>query len=121
MLVVYGRNSPNAALASRVPRQTRALRRLSVRQWTWFESVNDIQIQLVATVSFAKVRAPVGGSAERFEMAEDRPPRFTARNALDKAQECRELARRVSSPEHRTQVLKMAEAWEELARSLANK
>ena len=54
-------------------------------------------------------------------MAEDRPPRFTARNALDKAQECRELARRVSSPEHRTQVLKMAEAWEELARSLANK
>jgi hypothetical protein len=52
-------------------------------------------------------------------MAED-TTRFTTQNALDKAQECRELARRVSNPERRTEVLKMAEAWEELAYSLAN-
>jgi len=82
--------------------------------------VRGVPAPLVAYVSFAKVRAPVGGSAERLKMAEDTPPRFTTQNALDKAQECRELAYRVSNLERRTEVLKMAEAWEELARSLAN-
>jgi hypothetical protein len=53
-------------------------------------------------------------------MAEDTPRRFTTNNALEKAQECRELAGRVSNPERRKEVLKMAEAWEELARSLTN-
>ena len=61
-----------------------------------------------------------GGRQSDFGMVEE-TPRFTAQKALEKADECRELARRVSSPEHRTEVLKMAEAWEELARSLADK
>ena len=45
--------------------------------------------------------------------------RLTAEQALHKSQECKDLASRVWNPEHRTELMKMAEAWEELARALA--
>ena len=54
-------------------------------------------------------------------MPEDTPPRLTEQNALDKAQECRGLAREVGNFERRAALLKMAEAWEELARSVVNR
>ena len=54
-------------------------------------------------------------------MAEDvKQKRFTAEQALQKSKECRDLARRVLKPEHRTELAKIAEAWEELSRSLTD-
>ena len=51
-------------------------------------------------------------------MPDDIPSRLTEQNALDKAKECRGLAREIGNFERRAALLKMAEAWEELARSV---
>jgi hypothetical protein len=46
-------------------------------------------------------------------MADARP--MTAKEARDKAEECRCLARKTTNQEHRTILNQMAEAWEQIA------
>ena len=41
--------------------------------------------------------------------------RLTADEAKAKASECRDLAKRVQKPEHRTMLEYMAEAWDQIA------
>ena len=47
------------------------------------------------------------------QMADAQP--MTAKEARDKAEECRVLARKTTNPEHRTILNQMAEAWERIA------
>jgi hypothetical protein len=53
-------------------------------------------------------------------MAEDPVKRLTAAQAIEKAQECRDMAKRVANPAHRTALEDMAKAWEQMARTLPN-
>ena len=46
-------------------------------------------------------------------MADAQP--MTAKEAWDKAEECRRLARLTTNPEHRTILNRMADAWEQIA------
>lgn len=46
-------------------------------------------------------------------MADAQP--MTAKEAWDKAEECRLLARKTTNQEHRTILTRMAEAWEQIA------
>ncbi len=46
-------------------------------------------------------------------MADAQP--MTAKEARDKAEECRLLARQAANPEHRTILNQMAQAWEQIA------
>jgi len=46
-------------------------------------------------------------------MADAQP--MTAKEARDKAEECRLLARKTANPEHRTILTRMADAWEQIA------
>jgi hypothetical protein len=46
----------------------------------------------------------------------DVPRRLTAEQCREKARECRDLAERATSnPEYRAALLRMADAWEEIA------
>jgi hypothetical protein len=41
--------------------------------------------------------------------------RVTAKEAQEKAAECRDMARRTTNPEHRVMLEQMADAWERIA------
>jgi hypothetical protein len=54
-------------------------------------------------------------------MAEDTPKRFTSADALHKAAECRDLAKRATDPSHRAMLHLMAETWDRMAVDLAKR
>ena len=47
--------------------------------------------------------------------------RLTPEQCRDKAQECRDIARRVRNPEHHAMLLLMADTWDQLADSAARR
>jgi hypothetical protein len=49
---------------------------------------------------------------------EEKQKRIRADEAKSKAQECREMARRVGNPEHRAMLEEMAGAWDRIAQTL---
>ena len=47
--------------------------------------------------------------------------RLTSEQCREKAQECRDIARRARNPEHSAMLLVMADTWDQLADSAARK